>query len=64
MNIDSLVKELEMMKGKNYDISYDLEPIIQEYKYADGTGKRYVYYKRTITITDKEPTFEENIKHY
>lgn len=63
MDIDSLIKELEILKDKDYNISYDLEPIIQECKYADGTIKRYIYCERIIKIIDKEPTFEEDIKH-
>lgn len=64
MKIKDIIKELEKIEEKNYDISFSVEPIIEEYRNVDGTGKRYIYYERTITIRDIDPTDKQDIKHY
>lgn len=64
MEIKNIIKELEKIEEKNYDISFNVEPIIKEYRSVDETGKRYIYYERTITIRDIDPTDEQDIKYY
>ncbi len=59
MKLNQLIEELKKLKEDDYNISISIEPIINEYKNCDGSGTRFIKYRREIIIEDKKEITEE-----
>lgn len=59
MKINDLIEVLKKLQvnEEEYNISLEVEPIIEEWFWFEK-GKRYIKYRRTITIEDKNVIVE------
>lgn len=59
MKLSQLIEELKKLNEDDYNVSISIEPIINEYKNFDGTGARFIKYRREIIIEDRKEIVEE-----